>query len=40
MESGVDIIVTMGIFALGFILGAMLCFVTRCMAEEDNDGDN
>ena len=40
MANGVDIIVTMGIFALGFILGAMLCFVTRCMAEEDNDGDN
>lgn len=40
MANGVDIIVTMGVFALGFILGALLCFVTRCMAEEDNDGDH
>lgn len=40
MVNGVDIIGTMGIFALGFILGALFCFVIRCMAEEDNDGDN
>lgn len=40
MESGVDIIVTMGVFALGFILGALFCFVIRCMIREDNDGDH
>ena len=40
MANGVDIIVTMGIFALGFILSALFCLVIRCMAEEDNDGDN
>ena len=40
MASGVDIIVTMGVFALGFILGALLNFVTRCMIKEDDDGDN
>lgn len=40
MASGVDIIVTMGVFALGFILGALLCFVVRCMIREDNDGDH
>ena len=39
MASGVDIIVTMGVFALGFILGALFCFVIRCMVREDNDGD-
>ena len=40
MVSGVDIIVTMGVFALGFILGALFCFVIRCMVREDNDGGN
>ena len=40
MVSGVNIIVTMGVFALGFILGALLRFVTWCMEEEDNDGNN
>ena len=40
MASGVDIIVTMGVFALGFILGALFCLVIRCMVKEDNDGDN
>ncbi len=40
MASGVDIIVTMGVFALGFILGALFCFVIRCMVMEDNDGDH
>ena len=40
MASGVDIIVTMGIFALGFILGALFCLVIRCMIREDNDGNN
>ena len=39
MESGVDIIVTMGVFALGFILGALFCLVIRCMIREDNDGN-
>ena len=40
MANGVDIIVTMGVFALGFILGALFCLVIRCMVKEDNDGDN
>ena len=40
MASGVDIIVTMGVFALGFILGALFCFVIRCMIREDNNGDH
>ena len=39
MANGVDIIVTMGVFALGFILGALLNFVIRCMIREDNDGN-
>lgn len=40
MANGVDIIVTMGVFALGFILGALFCLVIRCMIREDNDGDH
>ena len=40
MVNGVDIIGTMGVFALGFILGALFCFVIRCMIREDNNGDH
>lgn len=40
MVNGVDIIFTMFIFAMGFILGALFCFIMRMMVKDDEERED
>ena len=40
MINGVDIVFTMFIFAMGFILGALFCFIMRMMVKDDEERED
>ena len=40
MINGVDIVFTMFIFAMGFVLGALFCFIMRMMVKDDEESED
>ena len=40
MINGVDIVFTMFIFSMGFILGALFCFIMRMMVKDDEERED